>query len=40
MDKTNKDLKSQFDLLESQGKLIRIKRAINIDTEIHPLVRW
>jgi len=40
IEKTHKDLKSQLDLLENQGKLIRVKRAINKDTEIHPLVRW
>jgi len=40
MEKTHKDLKRQIDLLENQGKLIRVKRTINKDTEIHPLVRW
>ncbi len=27
-------------MLEENGKLVRIKREINKDTELHPLVRW
>src|SRR5206468_12484161 len=26
--------------LEQRGKLVRVSRAINKDTEMHPLVRW
>src|SRR5215204_2792443 len=26
--------------LEAQGLLVRVERAINKDTELHPLVRW
>lgn len=35
-----RDLREYLDLLESEGKLNRIKQRINRDTELHPLVRW
>ncbi len=35
-----KDLRDYIDILEKNGKLFRIKRTINKDTELHPLVRW
>jgi UbiD family decarboxylase len=34
-----KDLRDHLQLLEKSGKLTRIKREINKDTELHPLVR-
>jgi len=34
-----KDLREHLVALENNGKLVRIKREINKDTEIHPLVR-
>jgi 4-hydroxy-3-polyprenylbenzoate decarboxylase len=34
------DLRAFIRELEANGKLLRIKRAINKDTELHPLVRW
>jgi UbiD family decarboxylase len=34
------NLRSHLQQLESQGDLVRIKREINKDTELHPLVRW
>lgn len=34
------DLREFLRALEENGKLIRIKREINKDTELHPLVRW
>ena len=34
-----KDLREQVAALESKGKLVRIKREINKDTELMPLVR-
>jgi UbiD family decarboxylase len=34
------DFQSHLALLEAQGLLVRIDRAINKDTELHPLVRW
>ncbi len=34
------DLREYIKTLEEQGHLVRIHRAINKDTEIHPLVRW
>lgn len=34
------DLREYISALESKGKLIRIKREINKDTELMPLVRW
>lgn len=35
-----KDLNDYAAFLESKGKLVRVKREINKDTELHPLVRW
>lgn len=35
-----KDLKEYITALEANDKLIRIKRPVNKDTELHPLVRW
>ncbi|MDP2646850.1 MAG: UbiD family decarboxylase [Desulfobacterales bacterium] len=35
-----KDLRDYIQTLEKNDKLIRIKRLINKDTELHPLVRW
>ena len=34
------DLRESIAALEAAGKLVRIRRAINKDTELHPLVRW
>ena len=34
-----KDLREYLKVLEDKGKLIRIKREINKDTELHPLRR-
>lgn len=34
-----KDIRDHIDALEHRGKLIRIKRQINKDTEMHPLMR-
>ncbi len=34
------DLAEHIKVLEAKGQLVRIKRAINKDTELHPLVRW
>lgn len=34
-----RDLREHLSLLEKSGKLIRVSREINIDTELHPLVR-
>ena len=34
------DLRAHLKTLEEQGLLIRVKRPINKDTEMHPLVRW
>jgi UbiD family decarboxylase len=34
------DLQQHLSLLEAQGLLVRVERAINKDTELHPLVRW
>lgn len=34
------DLREHIAALEAAGKLVRIKRAINKDTELMPLVRW
>lgn len=39
--KTNlQDLRTHLDILEQKGKLTRVTRAINKDTELMPLVRW
>ncbi|MBI4333078.1 MAG: UbiD family decarboxylase [Chloroflexi bacterium] len=35
-----KDLREHVQALEASGKLVRIKREINKDLELHPLVRW
>ena len=35
-----KSLSEYVQILEREGLLIRIKKAINKDTEMHPLVRW
>jgi 4-hydroxy-3-polyprenylbenzoate decarboxylase len=37
---TANDLRDQLRVLEAQGKLVRVSRPINKDTELHPLVRW
>jgi 4-hydroxy-3-polyprenylbenzoate decarboxylase len=34
------DLREHIRLPEKRGLLVRIKRAINKDTEFHPLARW
>src|SRR5438105_12464223 len=34
------DFQKHLAALETQGLLLRIERAINKDTELHPLVRW
>jgi len=36
----HKDLRELIDTLEKKGKLIRVKKEINKDTELMPLVRW
>jgi len=35
-----KDLREYIQVLEKNDKLVKIKREINKDTELHPLVRW
>ncbi len=35
-----RDLRDHIEALDSEGKLIRVTREINKDTELHPLVRW
>lgn len=35
-----KDLRGYIETLEKNNKLVRIRREINKDTELHPLVRW
>jgi len=35
-----KDLHEHIKTLEENGLLVRVKREMNKDTEIHPLVRW
>src|SRR5436853_218218 len=35
-----RDLEEHLRRLEAEGLLLRIDRAINKDTELHPLVRW
>ncbi len=35
-----KDLREYITALDKGGKLVRIKRPINKDTELHPVVRW
>ena len=34
------DFQAHLAALEAQGLVVRIDRAINKDTELHPLVRW
>ncbi|MBM2810750.1 MAG: 3-octaprenyl-4-hydroxybenzoate carboxy-lyase [Chloroflexi bacterium] len=38
--RTYPDLHDHLDALERDGFLIRVRRPINKDTELHPLVRW
>ena len=35
-----KDFREHLSALEERGKLVRISRDINKDTELMPLVRW
>ena len=35
-----RDIREHLKALEERGKLVRIKREINKDTELMPLVRW
>src|SRR4249920_3772167 len=35
-----RDFREHLTALEERGKLVRIKREINKDTELMPLVRW
>ena len=35
-----RDLREHLTVLEELGKLVRVKREINKDTELMPLVRW
>ena len=35
-----KNLREHISALEAAGKLVRVKREINKDTELMPLVRW
>ena len=39
-EKPHEDLRELIRALEESDKLIRIRREINKDTELHPLVRW
>jgi len=34
------DFQEHLAALEAHGLLVRVDRAINKDTELHPLVRW
>ena len=34
-----RDLREYLEIIEAKGRLVRIKREINKDTELHPLVR-
>ena len=38
--KPYEDLRELIRVLEENGKLLRIRKEINKDTELHPLVRW
>lgn len=38
--KPHEDLRESLAALDAAGKLVRVTRAINKDTELHPLVRW
>ena len=35
-----RDVREHIKALEERGKLVRVKREINKDTELMPLVRW
>jgi 3-polyprenyl-4-hydroxybenzoate decarboxylase len=35
-----RDVREHLKALEERGKLVRVKREINKDTELMPLVRW
>src|SRR5918998_199101 len=35
-----RDLRAHLEVLEHHGKLVRVSRPIDKDTELHPLVRW
>ncbi|MBI2934336.1 MAG: hypothetical protein HYY29_02075 [Chloroflexi bacterium] len=35
-----RDLREYLEFLDKAGKLRRVSRPINKDTELHPLVRW
>ena len=35
-----RDLHQHIEALEQAGLLVRVRRLINKDTELHPLVRW
>jgi UbiD family decarboxylase len=35
-----RDLRAHLEVLERHGKLVRVSRPIDKDTELHPLVRW
>ncbi|MFC1847576.1 UbiD family decarboxylase domain-containing protein, partial [Chloroflexota bacterium] len=35
-----RDVREQISFLEKKGMLVRVKKEINKDTELHPLVRW
>ena len=38
--KASNNLREHIAALEEKGLLVRVKREINKDTEMHPLVRW
>src|SRR5436309_11765543 len=38
--RTYPDLHEHLESLEREGFLVRVRRPINKDTELHPLVRW
>src|SRR5258707_5789130 len=40
LERSYPDLHDHIRTLEEAGQLIRVDRAINKDTEMHPLVRW
>lgn len=40
MPRSYRDLREYLEVLEQAGKLRRIKKPINKDTELMPLVRW
>ena len=39
-EKPYQDLREFLHVLEENGKVVRIQKEINKDTELHPLVRW